>query len=162
MIRQFQLTDIDQIRDIYNHYVINSIVTFDESPFTHSLMKAKLENIQKLSLPIFVSLCEKHMINGFAYASKWKEKSAYNQTVETTVYVKHATQGKGIGSLLYEKLLSELKRTNIHVAIGGLSLPNDESIALHEKFGFKKVAHFSEVGFKFGKWIDVGYWQKTL
>ena len=69
---------------------------------------------------------------------------------------------RGLGSLLYNILLPILKVGGIHAAIGGIALPNEGSVALHEKFGFQKVAHFKEVGFKFGKWIDVGYWQRIL
>ncbi|BAX79424.1 phosphinothricin acetyltransferase [Labilibaculum antarcticum] len=70
--------------------------------------------------------------------------------------------GKGIGTKLYQELIERLTKLDLHVAIGGISLPNDESIALHEKFGFEKVAHFKEVGYKFNKWVDVGYWELIL
>ena len=70
--------------------------------------------------------------------------------------------GRGAGSGLYHALFSALKESSVHIVIGGIALPNEASVALHEKMGMKKVAHFNEVGFKFGEWIDVGYWQKIL
>lgn len=78
------------------------------------------------------------------------------------MYLTKAHVGKGSGSLLYSELLARLASLGAHVAIGGVALPNDASVALHEKLGFRKVAHFEEVGHKFGKWVDVGYWQKRL
>ena len=69
---------------------------------------------------------------------------------------------KGYGTKLYEHLLTSFKKCGMHIAIGGIALPNPASVALHEKLGFRKAAHFSEVGFKFSKWIDVGYWQANL
>ena len=102
---------------------------------------------------------ENKQIVGHAYASKWKGRCAYRYSVESTVYLSPAATGKGNGSLLYEALLSQLKGQGFHSIIGGISLPNDASIKMHEKFGFKKVTHFSQVGFKFNKWVDVAYWE---
>ncbi len=101
-------------------------------------------------------------IVGYAYATPWKPRSAYRFSVEASVYVDFAHMGWGTGSLLYGQLLSVLQEKQIHMVIAGISLPNEASVALHEKFGFRKVAHFPEVGFKFGSWIDVGYWQRAL
>ena len=102
---------------------------------------------------------EDNQIIGYAYASKWKERSAYRFSAETSVYLDINQIGKGIGSKLYEYLLNEIKKLEIHSVIGGISLPNKPSQLLHEKFGYKKVAHYKEIGFKFNQWIDVGYWQ---
>ena len=79
-----------------------------------------------------------------------------------TVYLNPEAAGRGIGSALYDELFSLLRARGIHVVIGGIALPNDASVTLHEKFGMKKVAHFAEVGFKFGKWVDVGFWERAL
>lgn len=99
---------------------------------------------------------------GYAYASKWKGRCAYRFAVETSVYVDSSARGAGVGTVLYEALFAALRGRGIHAAIGGIALPNEASIALHERFGMKKVAHFEQVGFKFGRWIDVGYWQRLL
>lgn len=99
---------------------------------------------------------------GYAYASKWKGRCAYRFAVETSVYVDSSARGAGVGTVLYEALFAALGGRGIHAAIGGIALPNEASIALHERFGMKKVAHFEQVGFKFDRWIDVGYWQRLL
>jgi L-amino acid N-acyltransferase YncA len=99
---------------------------------------------------------------GFCYASKWKGRCAYRYSAGSTVYLHPASVGKGIGSQLYEALLTELRGRQIHTVIGGIALPNEASVALHERFGFEKVAHFKEVGRKFDEWIDIGYWQLIL
>jgi phosphinothricin acetyltransferase len=101
-------------------------------------------------------------IKGYAYATKWKERSAYRYSVEISVYVDRERQGQGWGTKLYQALFTQLQKLDIHLAIGGITLPNDASIALHEKFGMIKVAHFQEIGFKFEQWLDVGYWQLEL
>jgi len=105
---------------------------------------------------------EKGIVIGYAYASSWKERSAYRFSVEGTVYLDKDQIGRGIGIKLYEHLLHELEKNNIHYIIGGISLPNEASVALHERLGFRKCAHFKEVGRKFNQWIDVGYWEKIL
>ena len=157
MIRKFELKDTSQIVEIYNYYVLNSIITFDKVPFSVEEYASKIKNISaKFPCIIFE---EKNEILGYAYASSWRAKPSYIQTVESTVYVKNGIHGKKIGSLLYNELLKQLKGLDYHSIIGGISLPNDPSIKFHEKFGFEKVAHFKEVGKKFGKWVDVGFWQ---
>jgi L-amino acid N-acyltransferase YncA len=89
-------------------------------------------------------------------------RCAYRYSVESTVYLDPSFTGKGVGTRLYERLLASLRASGIHVVIGGIALPNPRSVAFHEKFGLTKAAHFNEVGFKFGEWIDVGYWQARL
>ena len=89
----------------------------------------------------------------------YEPRSAYKNSVEVSLYVKNNSKQKGIGTKLYERLFDELSKTDVHAIIAGISLPNEASIKLHEKFGMEKVAHFREVGFKLGRWIDVGYWE---
>ena len=91
-----------------------------------------------------------------------KGRCAYRYSAEVTVYLDAAVVGQGLGTQLYTALFDSLRRSGCHVAIGGIALPNAASVALHEKFAMQKVAHFGEVGFKFGRWVDVGYWQLTL
>jgi phosphinothricin acetyltransferase len=99
---------------------------------------------------------------GYAYASKWKLRAAYRNTVETSIYLNPLCVGKGIGRQLYTALIEELKLLNIHALIGGVALPNDTSIRLHESLAYTQIGHFREVGHKFGKWVDVGYWERIL
>ena len=105
---------------------------------------------------------ENNEILGYAYGSKFRPKPAYSHTVESTVYVKQGEHGKQIGTKLYAELLRQLHLDNYHVVLGVLTLPNDGSVKLHEKFGFKQVAHLKEAGLKFGDWQDVGIWQLTF
>jgi phosphinothricin acetyltransferase len=123
-------------------------------------MEKRIAEITR-SLPWLVCEEEKEII-GYAYASKWKGRCSYRFSVESSIYLKKDFIGTGAGTKLYQRLIEELKNKNLHAVIGGIALPNEKSQRLHEKLGFKKVAHFSEVGFKFGKWIDVGYWELIL
>lgn len=160
MIRDFHTNDIQQLTDIYNYYVLNTIITFDHIPYSKDGYLQKITQIAS-EFPCIVYEVNGEII-GYAYASKWRAKPAYNYTVESTVYLNHTGKRNGIGTKLYAKLLKRLTAKNYHSVIGGISLPNDESVKFHEKFGFKKVAHFKEVGLKFDKWIDVAFWQLNL
>ncbi len=161
MIRQAVATDAEAVACIYNHYIRETIITFVEQPVSPSEMAERIAQTAAASLPWLVAE-QSDTIVGYAYASKWKERSAYRFSAETTIYLVPGCFGKGIGTSLYQALLKQLKDLGLHVAIGGVALPNAASVALHEKLGFRKVAHFGEVGFKFDKWIDVAYWQLTL
>lgn len=153
--------DAEWLARIYNFYVNETTVTFEEAAVSPAEMATRLREVQGASLPWLVAEQGGEVI-GYAYATKWKGRCAYRFSAEVSVYLAHGLSGRGIGSTLYRHLLSELASRGIHVAIGGIALPNDASVALQQKFGFEKVAHFREVGFKLGRWVDVGYWQKIL
>jgi len=160
MIRNVQIVDAQELLDIYNYYVVNTVITFDLEALSLDAFKEKITTVSA-DYP-FIVYEENSEILGYAYGSKFRPKPAYNNTVESTVYLKHGTQGKQIGSKLYNELLFLLKQKNVHVVLGVLTLPNEASVKLHEKFGFKEVAHLKEVGLKFGEWQDVGFWQLTF
>ena len=160
MIRDINVYDSKQICDIYNYYVLKTIVTFEESEVTEADMRSRIENTNA-KIPWIVYEVD-GIILGYAYASEWKPRCAYKNSLETTVYLRNCESGKGVGSLLYAELVHRLKAMNYHALIGGISLPNKASIALHEKFGFEKIGQFKEVGYKFDHWIDVGYWELIL
>jgi L-amino acid N-acyltransferase YncA len=161
MIRPANAADAGSLADIYNHYILQSSITFEEKPVSPSEIAERIAEVTAIPLPWLVYEDE-HAIVGYAYATKWKGRCAYRFSAETTVYLAPGSVGKGIGTKLYQALLTHLKNLGLHVAIGGIALPNVASVALHEKLGFRKVAQFPEVGFKFSRWIDVGYWQLTL
>ena len=160
-IRDAVAADAPAIATIYNHYVAETVVTFEEDRVTASEMARRLADVHAASLPWLVAE-QGGEIAGYVYATRWKTRSGYRFSVEITVYLAPAATRRGVGSRLYAELFSRLQQRGVHAVIGGIALPNDASIALHEKFGLRKVAHFEEVGFKLGRWIDVGYWQRTF
>ncbi len=160
MIRPATETDAPAICAIYNHYVLNTIITFEEEAVPEAEMAGRIREITA-SLPWSV-LEESGEVIGYAYAGKWKSRCSYRYTVESTVYLRHDVTGRGLGSQLYAGLISDLRKIGMHSVIGGVALPNAASQRLHEKAGFRKVAHFDQVGWKFGQWIDVGYWELIL
>jgi len=160
-IRPAEPADSAAVAAIYNHYVAETVITFEEEPVTSGEMARRIQDVQSALLPWLVAE-ENGRVAGYAYATPWKTRSAYRFSVEITVYLAPGRTGRGLGSLLYSHLFSALQTRGIHAVIGGVALPNQASVALHEKFGFTKVAQFSQVGFKFNQWIDVGYWQRIL
>lgn len=161
LIRAATAADAEAIAAIYNHYVLETIVTFEEEPVAPQEMARRIAEVQAAGLPWLVAE-EGGLIAGYAYATPWRSRFGYRFSVEVTVYTAPGQAGRGVGSRLYGELLPLLEAQGRHAAMGGIALPNDASIALHEKFGFRKVAHFREPGIKFGRWIDVGYWQRVL
>lgn len=160
IIRACETKDIPAICDIYNHYILNTVITFEETPVSVADMTSRIAIYVK-NYPWLVCEVDGGIV-GYAYASKWKERSAYKYTAEATVYLRDGCLGNGYGKALYSVLLDSLKGQGCHVVLGCIALPNEGSVGLHEYFGFTKIAHFTEVGRKFDQWIDVGYWQKLL
>lgn len=160
MIRLAELKDAEAICAIYNYYIVNTVISFEETPISVESMKERMAGIIS-EFPYYVYE-EDGKILGYGYATTWKSRSAYKYSVETSIYVNKDSKGLGIGTNLYECLLKELKVRGIHRAIAGISLPNMASVSLHEKIGFKKIAEFTEVGYKFDEWINVGYWEYKL
>ena len=161
VVRSAALGDAVAMARIYNYYVAETIVTFEEEAVTAEDFERRVQDVWSGKLPWLVAEQGSDIV-GYAYASNWKRRFGYRFSVEVTVYLDPACARQGIGSKLYAQILPLLKAAGIRVAIGGIALPNDASVLLHEKFGFEKVAHFKEVGIKFGQWIDVGYWQLSL
>ncbi|QEN04722.1 N-acetyltransferase family protein [Thiospirochaeta perfilievii] len=160
MIRNVNIIDSQQICDIYNHYIEHTDITFEEDPVTVVEMSERIKKVTK-DMP-WIVYEEDGKILGYAYASPWRVRAAYRFCAETSLYVDINLSHRGVGTKLYKQLILELKDLGIHSVLGCLAMPNDKSQGLHEKLGFTKVAHFPEVGFKFGHWIDVGYWQLNL
>ena len=159
MIRAVTESDIVDIVRIYNYYVLNTVITFETQAVSNQEMSIRVNNNLKDELPWLVAENEKGEVLGYAYASKWKGRCAYKYSVEITVYLDNKVKTKGWGTKLYNQLFEFLQHNGFHAAITGISLPNDASIALHEKSGINKVTHFEQVGHKFEQWVDVGYWQ---
>jgi L-amino acid N-acyltransferase YncA len=160
LVRTCRVGDAAVIAAIYNDYIRDTVITFEETPVTADEMARRIVEVGAR----YPWLVYEHdgAVVGWAYATAWKTRSAYRFSVETTVYLSPSHCGHGIGRALYEALIAELRSRQFHCAVGCIALPNPASIALHEKLGFEKTAHFAEVGWKFDRWVDVGYWQLTL
>ncbi|WP_447730116.1 arsinothricin resistance N-acetyltransferase ArsN1 family B [Pseudoxanthomonas suwonensis] len=160
-IRSATPEDAAAIAAIYNPYVAGTCITFETEPVAAAEMATRISETLDGGLPWLVAE-EAGTILGYAHASRWKGRCAYRYSVETTVYLDQARTGRGIGKALYSPLLDGLRKAGLHAAIGGIALPNEASVALHERLGFQNVARFREVGFKQDRWVDVGYWQLML
>lgn len=161
MIRDATLEDAKAIADIYAHYVNTTVITFEEIAPHPQEMSNRIEAVLS-SGHCWLVMEVAGIVVGYAYSTKWRERSAYRSSVEVSVYLHYGEHKQGFGSQLYVALFKKLSEQKRHVVIGGITLPNEASIAIHEKFGMKKVAHFSQVGNKFNQWLDVGYWQVIL
>jgi L-amino acid N-acyltransferase YncA len=161
MIRTAISTDAAAIADIYNHCIRTTTITFEEVEVTAEEMARRIENVASAKLPWFVSEVNGR-IAGYAYATKWRERSAYRFSAEGTIYLHHGETGKGLAQPLYRQLIETLREAGLHAVIGGIALPNEASVRLHEKLGFEAVARFKQVGRKFDQWLDVGYWELML
>ncbi len=160
MIRSVKPDDAAAICAVYNPYVLATCITLEEQAVTPEVMRQRIVDTT-VRMPWLV-LEEEAKLAAFAYANPWRARSAYRYAVETTVYVAETCQKKGYGSQIYRELIEMLRRQGVHAVIGGILLPNAGSVALHERLGFKKVAHFEQVGWKMERWNDVGYWQLLL
>lgn len=136
MVRSATTEDAARICEIYNHYVLHSTVTFEEQPVSLDEMKQRIAEVLT-GLPWLVWV-EDQVVQGFTYASNWKVRCAYRYSVESTAYLADGSTGRGMGTRLHEVLFTALRQSKMHVVMGGIALPNDASIAMHEKLGFEK------------------------
>lgn len=154
MIRPVKISDAEKIAEIYNYYIANSTATFETEILTVAEMQKRIEAISA-EFPYYVFVDNNDTVLGYCYAHRWKQRAAYAQTYETSVYVAHAARGGKIGTKLMQKLLAECKNCPCHALVACITECNVQSEKLHENFGFKKVSHFEQVGKKFGKYLGV-------
>jgi L-amino acid N-acyltransferase YncA len=159
-IRPVTAGDAAAVCELYNYYVANTVITFETEAVAHAEMARRIDEIT-VSYPWLVAEDE-HGVAGYAYATRWRARAAYDKTAESTIYLRNGAAGSGIAKPLYDALIDALRQRGFHAMVGCITVPNPPSIAFHEKCGFVKVAHFPEVGNKFGNWVDVGFWQLTL
>jgi phosphinothricin acetyltransferase len=160
MLRAVTPQDAAAIAGIYNYYVKNTVITFEEQPVSIGEMEERIRAITR-QYPYFV-LEENNEIQGYAYINKYRERSAYRYTAELTIYLRNGLEGKGMGSILMARMIEEARKCGIHSVISVVTLPNERSAAIHEKFGFEQAAYLKEAGLKFEKWLDVGFWELIL
>lgn len=162
-LRPAVMADLPHVREIYNYYVANSTVTFDEKPVTLASMRGKLARADKGGYPFIVAQSRSGEILGFAFVLPWKDKSAYRYTVENTIYLGPAATGKGVGKALMAELLARSKAAGVKEVVAVIADRGaDASIGLHAAFGFKESGRMGRVGFKFDRWLGTVLMQKSL
>lgn len=162
-IRPARLEDMPDVREIYNHYVANSTVTFDETPQTLRELQSKFHHLEKLKMPFIVAESPSQQILGYAYVYPWKEKAAYRFTVENSIYLRAASTGKGLGRALMTDLITRCKEAGLKEIIAVIADKGaDASIKMHRDFGFKEIGRMGKVGYKFERWLGTILLQKSL
>lgn len=161
MIRNVKVEDAKEIVDIYNHYILNTNVTFEVEALASGEMAKRIEKKTKDNPWIVYE--EDNKILGYAYVGEFRERMAYKFTKEVTIYLDKSVVRRGIGTKLMEALIERCKKEyDIHTLISVVTVPNASSISIHKKFGFERVGYFKEVGFKNNKWLDVEYLQLMI
>ncbi|MBI2767149.1 MAG: N-acetyltransferase [Chloroflexi bacterium] len=161
-VRAATEADVPRLAEIYNHYIVTTPATFDIEPYT---VAERLEWFAHYAPagPHRVLVAESEgVVLGSAWSSSFRPKRAYETTVETSIYCAPEATGRGIGTLLYAALFEALAGEGLHRAVAGITLPNEASVAIHERFGFRRVALLSEVGRKFGRYWDVAWFEREL
>jgi L-amino acid N-acyltransferase YncA len=159
VIRPLGDHDLEAVAAIYAHYVEHTSITFDLEAPSAGEWGRRLAGRQ--DLPWLACEADGEVV-GFAYGGRFRPKEAYRPTVETTIYLRDGHARRGLGRRLCTELLAQLTAGGFHSAVAGITLPNDPSVALHEALGYERVGLFSEVGHKFGRWHDVGFWMTRL
>jgi phosphinothricin acetyltransferase len=153
--------DLAAIEEIYDHYVRTSHATFDTEPVGAAQRREWFAEHAGGRHRIVVAVGADRVI-GFASSGRYRARPGYDTTVETSVYVHPGFVGRGVGDALYRTLFDALEGEDVHRALAGIALPNAASVALHERFGFRRVAHFSEQGRKFGRFWDVDWYERPI
>ncbi|MGN6125392.1 MAG: GNAT family N-acetyltransferase [Humibacter sp.] len=162
-IRDAKPGDLPHVREIYNHYVTNSTVTFDEDTMSLREWKSKYAYLQRLGMPFIVAESPNGQILGYALVSPWKQKKAYRFTVENSIYLGQASTGKGLGTALMQALIDASKQAGLKEMIAVIADQGAEaSIAMHKRFGFKEIGSMGHVGYKFDRWLGTVLMQKSL
>lgn len=162
-IRPAVLDDLPALTDIYNHYILHTPITFDVKPYTVEQRRPWFdEHASSGRHRLLVAIDDAGSIAGYATTSRWRPKAAYETTVESSVYCRHDVRGRGIGRLLYQSLFAAIAAEDVHMIVAGATLPNDASVALHERMGFTRVGVFTEVGCKFDRFWDVAWFQRPM
>jgi phosphinothricin acetyltransferase len=157
-IRKATLDDACVICNILNYYIENSAIILETVPFSEIGAKQRIEEIINSGHLFYVGEVDGKII-GFYHTKPWGSSCAYTTTVEESIFLDKKETGKGYGTQLFEHLLKHIDKTAIHVLIATIGIPNESSVRLHEKFGFKQISHMKEIGWKFDQWRDVGHWQ---
>ena len=161
-VRPGEPADLPALTEIYNHYVETGHATFDTAVFSVEQRREWFSHYATTGSHRLLVATANADVFGYATSSTFRDKAAYNTSVEATVYVHPDRPGGGVGTALYTALFDALRGEDLHRAYAGIALPNDASIALHRKFGFVEVGTYREVGRKFGRYWDVTWFEKPL
>ena len=156
-IRTARADDAPALASIYNWYVEHTVVTFEVEPVPDSEMSRRIEGV--VAAHEWLVLERRGEILGFAYASRFRERAAYRHATESTIYLRHGLEGRGLGGPLYAELVRRTFARGYRHMVGAIALPNEASVRLHERHGFRKAGHLVRIGYKLGRWVDVGNWQ---
>ena len=153
-IRAAEVGDVPSIREIFNHYVLNSSITLSDTPWGLAEARKKFDSARQRGYPFIVAVSPGGQVLGFAYVYPWKEKAAFRFSVENHIYLGPASTGKGLGRALLGELIERARAAGVREMIALIADKNaDASIHLHESFGFKNVGHMGKVGFKYDRWL---------
>ena len=162
-IRAAELGDVPSIREIFNHYVLNSSITLSDTPWSLADARKKFDNARQRGYPFVVATSPSGNLLGFAYVYPWKLKAAFRFSVENHIYLGPASTGKGLGRVLLGELIERARAAGVREMIAVIADKNaDASIRLHEKLGFKDVGHMGKVGFKYDRWLGTVMMEKNL
>ena len=162
-IRNARRSDLPRLLEIYNHYIELTHITFDTEPLTLEERRRWFSAFKDAGPHVLLVAESEGVVAGYASSRAFRARSAYARSVETSVYLAAEATGVGLGTTLYNGLLKSLEaEQSVHRAYGGIAIPNRASIALHERLGFKQVARFSEVGYKFDRYWDVVWFERPV
>lgn len=163
VIRAAERGDLPSIREIYNHYVVNSSITFDQAPLSAPALRRRFEQSAQLNMPIIVAVNPTGQVLGYASVFPWKPKASHRFTVENSIYLGPAATGKGLGAALLAELIERSRAVGIREIIAVIADRGaDASIRLHERFGFVDIGRMGRVGFKYDRWLGTVMMRKSL
>ncbi|MFT3827325.1 MAG: GNAT family N-acetyltransferase [Chitinophagaceae bacterium] len=160
-VRNATQDDLPAMLAIYNDIILNTTAVYDYKPHTMEMRQQWWAAKQQQGFPVFVAE-ENNVLLGFSSIGPFRAWAAYKYSVENSIYVDSNARGKGIGKLLMPPLIEVAKQLQLHTIISGIDATNEASLKLHYSFGFEEVAHFKQVGYKFGRWLDLKFLQLIL
>jgi phosphinothricin acetyltransferase len=162
-VRPATLDDLPRLTEIYNHYIVNTPITFDLEPFSVEQRRTQWFGNYADTGPHRLLVAEQDgVVHGYTSSSRFRPKRAYETTVEMTILCAPEAIGRGIGHRLYDVIFDLLRGEDVHMAVAAITLPNHASCALHERFGFRRVGELHEVGRKFGRYWDVAWYERRM
>lgn len=162
LIRPAAYADLPSILDIYNEAVLNTTATYDYEPRTLDHRQAWFEDHVQHGYPVLVAVDETSRVVGWSALNRYHDRAGYRFTTENSVFVAADRRGQGIGKLLLSPLIDAARERGFRAILAAIDADNVASVRLHARFGFEKVGHFKQVGFKFGRWLDVVYMERIV